>query len=809
MSFKAIFVGFLLAAFISGFTYFNDAVMRNTFLIGNFFPIGVFGPALLLLLAVNPLLRACNRNWSLRPAEFAVAIALGLAACGWPGSNFYRTAVTISAMPPHLERTHTAWQSQNVMSYVPGGSPLLAQGQVSDWQRLARKIVDTEPAGRSPAARIRELLEPHHVQAFEAAARARMVEPARIDAMTRAVNHVLESPEFYDPAYFEGVETNETARRLLMRDNGDLTDYQTARLNRALLVSAFPDLVRPPPSGQGVLLSFDEDGEAVLDVLLEGRRPDERWSLRELPWRVWWPNIRLWGGMSILLGLASLCMALIVHRQWYRHELLPYPIARFVEEVLVQEKGRKLPAVACQKAFWVAFCLVFGLRLLNGLAAWIDGVPEFPLIYGFGPLRELFPNARRVPWNWGVWEVRIYPTVIAFTFFLNTKVAFSLGIANLAWSVFGAMLLVRGVPVTFEWIGGDLVNMMRFGSFLGIVGMMLYTGRRFYSQVAVGALGFDRDQEVPPYAVWAARGLMLCFILATLLLTTAGLPALWSFLFVFLFLLTVTVLSRVVAETGAFFLQTSWLPVGVLTAMFGVEAIGPTGYIVLGVTSIMLIGDPRTALMPFISTGLRIGEETGQVAPARLSRWLAAVIIGGFIVAGAATFYFQHNEGVNVHDSWAMRALPSMPFTHLARHTADMSAHGVLAETTFKSTAERLFTMFSPSDGAYFWLLTGLALVLITAFARLRLPWWPIHPVLFLVWVTYPIQRFGSTFLVGWAIKAAVVKTMGAKGYHTVKPLMIGLIVGDLFGGLLWIAVGIVYYYFTGLTPVSYPIFPT
>ena len=810
MTVKAIIVGIVLASFISGFTYFNDAVIRSTFLIGNSFPIGVFGPALLLLLAVNPLLRVCNRSWPLRPSEFALAIALGLAACGWPGSNFYRTAVFNVAMPPHLERTQASWQGQHVMSYVPGGSPLLAQGHVSDWRRMARRIVEAEPGERTPAARINDLLESHHIPIFESAARAAMVEPAQINAMTRALNQALETTDFHDPAYFEGVELNEPARRLLARNEGVLTDYQIVHLNRALLVSAFPGLVQPVPPGDGVLLSYDESGREVLDVLLEGRRPDERWSLRELPWRVWWPNIRLWGGMSILLGLASLFLALIVHRQWYKHELLPYPIARFVGEVSARREGARLPEITRVKAFWVALGIVFGLRLLNGFAAWVDGVPEFPLIYSFWPLRQLFPLASRVPVTYGSWEIRIFPTVIAFTFFLTTKVAFSLGMANFAWILFGWILLSRGIRVGSEWVGADVINLVRFGSFFGIAMIMLYTGRRFYANVTLGSLGWRRRQgAVERYEVWAGRGLLLCFVLAVLLLRTAGLPLFWGVLCVLLMLLIFVVLARVVCETGAFFLQTSWMPVGILTALFGFEAIGPTAYIVMGMVSIMLVGDPRTALMPFLSTGLRIGDETGETRPGRLSPWLAAVVVGGFLMAGAATLYFQHNLGVNVHDSWAMRSLPSMPFNEMARNTAEASAHGVLSEVVAKSTAERLFSMFSPAEGAYFWILLGAALVLVTAFARLRFSWWPLHPVIFLVWATYPIQRFGGSFLIGWAIKAAVVKTMGANGYHSVKPLMIGLIAGDLFGGLLWIAVGLVYYYVTGLTPVSYPIFPT
>ncbi len=808
MNFKSILIGLALALFISVFTYFNDAVVRGTLLIGNFLPIGIFGLVVLLLLFINPIVSGLMEKWSLRPKELAIATAFGLAACGWPGSNFYRTAVTITAMPTHLEQTETAWRSQNVMSYVPGGSPLLAQGQVSDWRALAQKIVAAEEHGQRVAGRIAEKCEPHQLLTFAAAAREAMVQPGQMNAMTRALNQIIESPDFYESTVFADIELTSRARALLDRGPEELTELQLARLNRELLVSAFPDLVLPPPEGEGLLLSMDKEGREVVDTLLEGRPPPAApWSLRELPWGAWWPNIRLWGGLALGLGVASLCMALIVHPQWYKRELLPYPVARFMEEATARERGAWLPIVARNKFFWIALGVVFGLRLLNGLSAWFPGVPEFPLSYDFGALRELFPNARRVPQTWGVWTVYVSPTVIAFAFFLSTKVAFSLGISNIAWAAFGAILIAQGEPITYAYIGGEKINMLRFGSYLGMALMMAYTGRRYYANVVSSTFGFARAKETPAYAVWAGRGLVASFVLTVYLLSTAGLPLFWGAIVVLLMLLMFVVLSRIVSETGAFFLQPYWLPVGVITALFGVDALGPTNYLVLALASIMLVGDPRTTVMPFLSTGLRLGEETGKSHPTRLAPWLLAIVVGGFIVAGATTMYLQHNRGINIHDGWARRSLPSMPFAEAARHTSDMSARGVLVESTTQSTFERL-SLFSPGDGAYFWMFLGIGFVLVAAFARLRLSWWPIHPVLFLVWATYPIQHFSSAFLIGWAIKAAVVKTTGAKGYHAVKPIMIGLIAGDLLGGLLWITISVVYFYFTGERPTVYSIFP-
>ena len=808
MTIRAVIFGLLLGLSISGFAYFNDSIVRGSRLISHFFPLGVFGVMAVLLFLINPLLRAVSSRAPLRGSEVAVLTAVGLAACAWPGLNFYQVAITNLAMPAHLQKTRTNWQSQHVMSYVPLGDAALAQGHVVDWHEVSRRLVaaaDTDAA--SPAAHVWKLLEPRYRQTFRRALRIQgKPDPATISRLTEALNGVLSSPDFYDPAAFRDVELNETARRLLEDAPGGLETRELGRLNRALLVSAMPDLVLPAPRGGGLLLTTDPGASFALDTLLEGRTENKKLSLWELPWSAWWPTIRLWGGMALLLGVASLCLAVVVHPQWSQRELLSYPIARFVEEVTARKEGRWLPDVTGSRLFWIALVLVSVFHLYNGCAAWFHAVPSFPASWSFSPLRELFPTAARVPHSWGVWVVRLSPTVIGLSFFFESRVIFSLGIANLCWVIFGSLLLANGVPISYVYLGAEKINLLRFGSYVGMALMMCYTGRRYYGNLLASSVGFRRLTETPGYAVLACRGLLVSTALAVLLLTTAGLNVLWSTLCVLLILLTFVIISRIVAETGAFFLQAYWLPVAVLTALFGIEAIGPTGYIVLALASTMLIGDPRATLMPFLTNGLRISDTIAEASPRRIAPWLLVMIVAGFVVAGCVTMAPRYNRGVNYGDGWQTVALPAMPFKHLSNHTSELAAKGVLNDVTARRGFIESLKAFSPAEGAYIWTGIGLAAVLLTAFARLRLPWWPIHPVLFLVWATYPIQQLGGAFLIGWIVKASIVKTMGARGYHSTKPLMIGLIAGDLLGGMFWIVVGLVYYFTTGQTPARYTI---
>ncbi len=805
MRIRSVVLGLLLFFFLSTYSYFGYTVVGGTELISDHFPIGVFGIVILLALIANPLLRALNPHWSFRKGEIAFIAALGLAACLWPGRSSFRMAIPTVSMPHYLQETQVGWQDQNVMSYVPSASPLLGQGHVKDWVELAKKIASDDTDG--PALRIREMIDPFHLRTFKEVEQegAAITAPAHIDAMTRAINLVLSDRNFYEKEAFAGVEFNREARRLLSKNLDELSQYQIKLLNRALLVSAFPDVFLPPPSGMGVLLAMDGDGEEALDGILLGHQSDERMSISDIPWGVWWPNILIWGGLLLVLAGAAICMALIVHQQWYKNELLSYPIARFVTKIEDMEPGAWLSGLSGSKSFWIALAFVFGIRLLNGFAAWFDAVPALPLHYSLMPLRELFPAASSVTAGWGAFNIFLFPTFIGFAYFLKSKHSFTIGIANYAWVVFAAFFIARGVPVTYNIVGAGESNLLRFGSYIGLGLMLLYTGRHYYSNVAAGAFFLPRYKQIPPYAIWAGRVLIVCFLISVFILTRAGLPAIWAVVFLLMTLLIFVVMSRVISETGFFWLEPLWLPAGILTGLLGAASLGPTTYIVMAVASLIIVGETSNLLMPYLNNGLVMCEENGASRPARLAPWFAGIVVVGFVVVGITAMYIHYYEGQGAMDRWSSETMPRRTFDALAEHTSNMSARGILSEVCAQSPVERLRN-FSPQPGAYIWFITGLVLVLVTAFAHIRIPWWPFHPVMFIIWGTWSAERIAAPFLIGWAIKSVVVKVAGAEGYNKGKPIMVGLIAGDLLSGILWVIVGICYYFITGYTPVDYSI---
>lgn len=590
----------------------------------------------------------------------------------------------------------------------------------------------------------------------------------------------------------------------------------------------------------GVLLADGQDTPGVTDglnlgvestaVLVEknGEVVTEQrqlFALANVPWSAWWPVLRLWGGVALLLGLASVCLGLIVHPQWARYEKLPYPLVRFIEELSKPAEpgpghplaeansggasgGGGRPAILRNKLFWLGLGSVALIHLLNGLWAWNVHIVRIPLEYDFTPLKVLFANASRAPGNDEQFKPTIYFSVIAFVFFIRGDVSFSVGFSNFVWLMLGAAFLSRGEALGNNPLETDAGTLLRAGAYLGFAGMILYLGRRYYLSVAASALWINRSADVRGSA-WAAQMMTLCLAGAVWLLAAyAGLDWRLGVVVVLLALIIVLIMARLSAETGMFYLEPNWMPLVVVSAMLGFEGLGPTAFLLVALFSTIIAGAPREPLMGYVVNGLQLAERVGgRKKPGRIGLGMAGVATVTLGLAVVATLVLSYTRGLSAKDPWGTRSHASLPFDSLARRLSDAAALGNLDEVVSSANAGH-FAAAAADFGAMGWLAVGIALVVGCTFARLRLAWWPIHPVLFLVLGSSPAIRVGWSFLIGWAIRQAVVRLGGTKAFHAALPLAVGAIAGELLAALGWQLCGSIYYFATGLGPSKYLILP-
>ena len=87
----------------------------------------------------------------------------------------------------------------------------------------------------------------------------------------------------------------------------------------------------------------------------------------------------------------------------------------------------------------------------------------------------------------------------------------------------------------------------------------------------------------------------------------------------------------------------------------------------------------------------------------------------------------------------------------------------------------------------------GFGVAMLLNACRLRLGWFPFHPVGYAVSSSLMMMVLWVPMFIAWAIKLLVLRYGGLKLYRQVLPFFLGVILGEVVVGGLWTIVGIVF----------------
>ncbi|MCY2927274.1 MAG: hypothetical protein NT031_17940, partial [Planctomycetota bacterium] len=472
-----------------------------------------------------------------------------------------------------------------------------------------------------------------------------------------------------------------------------------------------------------------------------------------MPWSHWTRPLSWWLPIILLMAVAATCLSLIVHEQWSKRENLRYPIASVASSIISGYVPGSDKPLRSDNLFWLGLVVVLAIRTINGLDVWFPGrIVSIPMSLDFTPLAQLWPAMKGVDIWPNPFSVYIYPTVIAFAFFLASDVALTLGLTQFGMAILICTLAQHGISVG----GGDtltgtsVISWQLFGSWLGLGFVILYLGRNYY----VNLLRRCFTSPGGDYTVWALRGLGLAGLGLAAIFMRLGIDWPIAFLTVGLLLLVFTVASRISVESGLFHIEANWNALGVLSGLFGLSAMGPKALVAVGLISVMLTSDYRECLMPFVSNALRICD-TNRVRPAKVGWTGMGVFALALAVAVPVVLMANYSKGAPATDGWGYDTLPKMPFEFASKAVTTLQNADQLELSKSLSGLERL-THAAPQTRFLWAAGLGLAGVLVFSKLRLRWTWWPLHPILFAVWGTYPVGNFSSSFLLGWERRPAI-----------------------------------------------------
>ena len=134
------------------------------------------------------------------------------------------------------------------------------------------------------------------------------------------------------------------------------------------------------------------------------------------------------------------------------------------------------------------------------------------------------------------------------------------------------------------------------------------------------------------------------------------------------------------------------------------------------------------------------------------------------------TLYAGYREGAYNYNDWIFRGgglktgggtFPMLFFTEAMKNPQDFAR---------------------PDTQRITYMGIGAAVMAVLTFLRLRLHWWPVHPLGFAVMSTLPVRLTAFSVFVAWVTKWLVLRLGGIHLYRRTKPLFIGLIVGHFTG---------------------------
>ena len=808
MSKRSILLGLLMAALIAGTAFFNDTVIKGSVLVSTFMPVSVFGLVILFVMLVNPVLGRISKGWALSGREVAVAMAIALMGCCVPGFGFLQ-AFTNNLLMPHKP---VAWTS----SIMQGDMPVIQTTDIKDqdWPVLLRTLRAAEDHPESPLNAVWTRF-PGDLQE---ATKLSPTEQPTIELQRRvveALNGIISGGrDFARTPGLSQLDHPRYVRLLLARNLDDLSEEAINRLNRGLLETLFSGLItrrRPGPvenTPPQMVVDANRNSGDVVEGFVRGLPEGGRTiSPMEVPWYAWKRTLLFWTPLALTLFLVSIGLALVVHRQWSKHEQLPYPTMRFVNAMLPEE-GETTSRIFRQRLFWIGLLLVMGFHLNNYAASWWPKyLLTIPREFNFLPVWNTI-GVFRDSSSWGEFERMARPMIqfafVGFAYFLASDVSLSVGIGPFFYVAAIGALATYGINIDgwYMFPGGRSGGYA--GAYIAFFLVLLYLGRQYYKAVLRRAMFLRSAEEVESQAVWGARLAFVGLIVFGAQMMALGLEWQYTLLYGIGIVATLVVMSRLVAEAGIFAVIPYFTSCAIIHGFLGDEAIGPYAVLIMGIVSTTLLINPTETMMPFAVSAFRLAEWKG-VKSGPIARWGAVALVISFVIAIPVTLYLQYQHGAIIARAawWNCDDLPGYPFRAERWMRSALEAKGTLA-TSDALSGWAHFTHAVPNMEFTIAFAVTFSLVFLLSGLRKRFAWWPLHPICLLGLANYQTMRISFSFLVGWLIKTVVVKYGGTRSYQKLMPFMMGLIAGDLLMGVVTIAVGAIYYFVTGRAPVDY-----
>ena len=513
---------------------------------------------------------------------------------------------------------------------------------------------------------------------------------------------------------------------------------------------------------------------ALIRTFYEGLPQAEHLGLRALvaaiPWGAWVVPLVAWTVMAYVVFWVVICLSVIMRRQWVERERLTYPLVQLPLEMVGREPDAPaLSAFFRNRLMWAGFALPLVIHSINGWHYYNPAVPQVPLN---GDLNHYF-----VTWPWqqiGILGVWTHFSAIGFSFLLPTELSFSLWFCFFLFKLEAVLITALGYDVTYvpNYPVPSFAAYQMLGAFLMLAGGMIWAARPHLARVWELARHPQPDdpaeaEEAMPYRR-ALQGIAWGLLALVVMTAAAGLNPLLAVVVFVLFLVVLLVLSRFVAEGGLLFIQAPFRPTDMMALALGTGPLGTQNLTLLAYLERGLsMFDLRGFLLPFLNDIWKMSG-LANLAQRRLLPALLAAIGVATATSYVTLLLLAYRHGAVTMEPWFAIWSPQQPFQVLKSY---------------------LENPLSPN-------LAGLQLCGLGALVmwwlllmRARAPWWPFHPIGYAMGPSWPMIQLWFSIMVGWALKATLLRFGGMRAFRAARPAFLGLVLGEFVAAALWIVI--------------------
>ena len=515
--------------------------------------------------------------------------------------------------------------------------------------------------------------------------------------------------------------------------------------------------------------------QPVLPVwpLPQGR--DALWQFYEgspggaIPWNAWVGPLAWWGIFALALFLTMTCIMVILRKQWVEYERLAYPMVQ-LPLAMIEDGSGDGQSAAMKPLFrnwmlWAGFSIPFAMGSLNALHNYFQVVPT---IVTYLPSIPILRGMAAI-------QLRISASMVGFSYFVPPGIAAGLCFFYLVTTVQRGMWGFMGWGSKEDAMGAysqytepDIIH-QAMGAMIVLVIGTLWIGRAHLMTVLrkafTGDPAIDDSDEILSYRMAVSGAATGLSVMAVWLWRTGLAPPLVVLLMASAFIIFIAI-SRTVAQGGVANMFPPTNPPDFVVSGIGSSAIGAKGMAGLSLSYAWSV-DTLILMMTAVANGLKLLTEVGAVhRHRRMFGGIVAVILVTLPASIGLILYLGYEHGAINLSSFYFNNVSQYPFRFLQTNVDTPFAANWLG-----------------------WAHTAAGAMVMAALMAVQhhYLWWPFHPL------GYPVSCvFGGMWFsvfIALVLKTTILKYGGPLLLARLRPIFLGLILGEASVGGFWVVV--------------------